>query len=78
MVRGNGSAARGGEWRHEGGGEWRHEGHERHRHDGRFAFGFGYPYGYDSYAYYDGDCYLVRRRVLTPYGWRLRRVQVCE
>jgi len=30
-------------------------------------------------GYYDdgGGCYLVRRRVLTPYGWRIRRVQVC-
>jgi hypothetical protein len=63
-----------------GGGE-RGERHEHRGHDGRFAFGagFGYPYGYDnSYAYYDGDCYLVRRRVMTPYGWRLRRVQVCD
>ena len=59
-----------------GSGDWRH-GHRGH--GGRFAFGVGgYPYGYDSYAYYDGDCYLVRRRVLTPYGWRLRRVQVCD
>jgi hypothetical protein len=23
-------------------------------------------------------CYLVRRRVMTPYCWRLRRVQVCD
>ena len=70
MVRGNDFAARGG--------DWRHDGHFRHGRDGRFVFGagFGYPY-YDSYAYYDDDCYLVRRRVLTPYGWRLRRVQVC-
>jgi hypothetical protein len=40
--------------------------------------GYGYPYGYGSYAYDDGGCYLVRQRVLTPYGWRLRRVQVCD
>ena len=43
-----------------------------------FGLGYGYPYGYDSYAYYGGDCYLVRRRVLTPFGWRIRRVQVCD
>jgi hypothetical protein len=43
------------------------------------GYGYGSPYGYDSYAYDDdGGCYLVRRRVMTPYGWRLRRVQVCD
>ena len=42
-----------------------------------YAYG-GYPYGYDSYAYDNGGCYLVRQRVMTPYGWRLRRVQVCD
>jgi hypothetical protein len=47
---------------------------EHHGRGGRF----GYRYGYDSYAYGDGDCYLVRRRVLTPFGWRVRRVQVCD
>jgi hypothetical protein len=41
----------------------------------------GYPY-YDDYYYNDGyyndgGCYLVRRRVLTQNGWRIRRVQVC-
>jgi hypothetical protein len=40
--------------------------------------GYGYSSGYDSYAYDDGGCYLVRQRVMTPYGWRLRRVQVCD
>jgi hypothetical protein len=54
---------------------------------GAFAFGIGVPYGYydyDDYPYYtsyadydDGGCYLVRRRVSTPYGWRIRNVQVC-
>jgi hypothetical protein len=43
--------------------------------------GFG-PYysGYDPYAYndyYDDGCYVVRRRVLTRYGWRIRPVQLC-
>jgi len=42
-------------------------------------YGYGYGNaGYDSYAYDNGGCYLVRRRVMTPYGWRLRRVQVCD
>jgi len=47
-------------------GGWRH-----HRHGGRFIVG-----GYNSYA--SGDCYLVRKRVLTPFGWRVRRMQVCN
>ena len=41
--------------------------------------GYGYPYGYGGY--YDDDvggCYLVRRRVMTRYGWRIRRVQICD
>jgi hypothetical protein len=42
------------------------------------GYGYGYPDGYDSYAYDQGGCYLVRRRVMTQYGWRLRRVQVCD
>jgi hypothetical protein len=41
-----------------------------------------YPYyGYGGYYPYYGDagvCYAVRQRVLTPYGWRIRRVSVCE
>lgn len=38
-------------------------------------YGYGNPY-YSGY-YDDGGCYLVRRRIWTPYGWRLRRIQVC-
>jgi hypothetical protein len=41
------------------------------------AYGYGYgPYAYSGYD--DGGCYLVHRRVWTSYGWRLRRVQVCD
>ena len=46
------------------------------------GYGFGlyyggyYPYAYNDYDD-DGGCYLVRRRVMTPYGWRIRPVQVC-
>jgi hypothetical protein len=51
-----------------------------HRHD-FVGFGFGPSY-YGGYPYYDNyddeGCYLVRRRVLTPYGWRIRRVEVCS
>jgi hypothetical protein len=47
------------------------------------GFGFGlYPYyGYGGYWPYYGDegvCYAVRQRVKTRYGWRIRRVSVCE
>ena len=38
---------------------------------------YGYPYAYGDY-YGDGGCYLVRRRIWTPYGWRIRHMQVCD
>jgi hypothetical protein len=42
------------------------------------GLGFG-PYydGYYPYDYYDDGCYVVRRRVMTRYGWRIRPVQLC-
>jgi hypothetical protein len=42
------------------------------------GFGVG-PYAYyDDYPYYyDDGCTIVRRRVMTRYGWRIRPVQVC-
>jgi hypothetical protein len=43
-----------------------------------YGYGYDYPYGYGGYDYVDGGCYLVGRQVLTPYGWRLRRVQICD
>jgi len=50
-----------------------------------FGLGLGlgfYPlYGYGGYYPYYGDrgvCYEVRQRVLKPYGWRIRRVSICE
>src|SRR6266436_3585955 len=61
-------------------------------HGGRFhggfhrrafvGLGFGsyydgyYPYAYNDY-YDDGGCYVVRRRVHTRYGWRVRPLQIC-
>jgi hypothetical protein len=49
---------------------------------GGFGFGFwgpeyDYPYGYVGYDDDGPNCYLVRRRVMTRQGWRLRRAQVC-
>ena len=62
-----------------GGGGFRGGGFRR-RGFGGYGFGFYYggyyPYAYNDY-YDDGGCYLVRRRVMTPYGWRIRPVQVC-
>jgi len=50
-----------------------------------FGLGLGlglYPYyGYGGYWPYYGDegvCYAVRQRVKTRYGWRIRRVSICE
>lgn len=50
------------------------------------AYGYGYPYYGGPYSYgagyddggYGSQCYLVRQRVMTQWGWRIRRVQVCE
>ena len=42
---------------------------------------YDYPYAasyYDDYGYGDDGCYIVRKRVWTPYGWTFRRVQVCS
>ena len=49
---------------------------------GGYGYGYGYPaYGYGAYpAYggYYGGCYITRERVFDGYGWRIRRVRVCE
>lgn len=37
---------------------------------------YDYGYGYSDVDY--GGCYVVRQRVMTPWGWRLRNVEVCE
>ena len=47
---------------------------------GGFGYGF-YPGYYDGYyPYYEDEtsCYVVRQRVMTRRGWRVRRVEVCE
>ena len=45
---------------------------------GPYAYYDDYPYYYDD-SYYgdDSGCYIVRQRVHTRYGWRIRPVQVC-
>ncbi|NPU10283.1 hypothetical protein HL667_33445 [Bradyrhizobium sp. 83012] len=49
------------------------------------GFGFGYPGYYGGYPYYYpytyedlGGCYVVKKRVRTAHGWRLRPIEVCE
>jgi hypothetical protein len=54
--------------------------HGRGFRGGGFGFGF-YPGFYDDYyPYYEDQtaCYVVRQRVMTRRGWRVRRVEVCE
>jgi hypothetical protein len=45
-----------------------------------YAYGPGpgyYGYGPGPYAY-GGGCYWHRERVWTDWGWRVRRVRVCD
>lgn len=54
--------------------------HGHHWHHGWHG-GYGYGFGLGIYAptYVAApDCYLVRRVVRTPYGKRIRRVEVCD
>jgi hypothetical protein len=44
---------------------------------GRPAYGYGPGYG-PGPVYYGGACYWQRERVWDGYGWRLRRVRVCD
>ena len=41
-----------------------------------FHHGFGYGVGYVGGGYDEGSCYVVRR-VFTPWGFRLRTVNIC-
>jgi hypothetical protein len=60
--------------------------HGFHRRFAGIGLGFYAPYDYGDYypydGYYadegDGGCYLVRRRVHTRNGVRLRTVQICQ
>ena len=59
-------------------GGFRDHDHDRFHRRAFVGFGFG-PYAYDDgYPYYNDDgCYIVRHRIMTRYGWRIRPVQVC-
>jgi hypothetical protein len=79
-----GGGGHGGGGFHGGGGGFRAGGGGFH--GGGFrgrGFGFFGPNAYGDYPYYYGDdyesgCYLVARRVRTRYGWRSRRVEICD
>ena len=47
-----------------------------HHHHHHWFGGVGY-YG-PAYAAFPGDCYIVKRVVYTPFGKRIRRVEVCD
>ncbi len=53
-----------------GGGGW---GGGYHHHHWRHGLGIGFIYGG-----YDNDGCYVTRRVLTPFGYRLRVINICE
>ena len=86
-----GSGIYGGGWRH---GSWQWSGAAAYGAVGvgrglGFSKGYGYPYdagydypyGYGEYAEYGRwvhRCDPAQLRIWTPYGWRLRAVQVCN
>ena len=39
--------------------------------DGNYVYNAGGLYG-------DGSCYVIQRRIPTPYGWVLRPIQICN
>jgi hypothetical protein len=41
-------------------------------------YGYGYPYGGYYSASYGGDCYVIRRRVYSPWGPAIRKQLVCD
>jgi hypothetical protein len=77
-----GGGGHGGGGFHAGGGGFHGGGFGGEFRERGFSFFGLYGYGNYPYYYYGGDyedgCYLVARRVLTRYGWRRRRVEVCN
>jgi len=41
-------------------------------------YGYGPGYYATAPAYYGGGCYWTRQRVWDGWGWRFRRVRVCD
>ena len=48
-----------------------------HHHFGHFGHHFGRGFGVAYVGDYDDGCYVVRR-VPTPFGFRLRTINVCD
>jgi hypothetical protein len=46
-------------------------------HGPYYGYGPGYYYG-AAPAYYGGGCYWTRQRFWDGWGWRFRRVRVCD
>jgi hypothetical protein len=54
-----------------------HGGFGHHHHFGHFGHHFGHGFGIAYVGDYDDGCYVVRR-VPTPFGFRLRTINVCD
>ena len=52
-------------------------GGHHHHHFGHFGHHFGPAFGVAYVGGYDEGCYVVRR-VPTPFGFRLRTINVCD
>ncbi len=57
-------------------GSWGHRPFFHHRRFFRNRFFVGAPFAFSAYAAYD-SCYRWRQ-VWTPWGWRVRRIYVCD
>ncbi|MGE0565311.1 MAG: hypothetical protein AB7O50_12435 [Pseudolabrys sp.] len=58
-------------------GGW-HGWHGHHGHHRHWRGHYGPSFGFYAPAYYGYGCYVVKKRVFTPYGPRIRRVTVCN
>jgi hypothetical protein len=52
-------------------------GGHHHHHFGHFGHHYGHGFGVAYIGGYDEGCYVVRR-VPTPFGFRLRTINVCD
>jgi hypothetical protein len=53
---------------------WHGHHHKHHKHWSGWR---GPAFGYYAPVYYGSSCYVVKKRVYTDYGPRIRRVTVC-
>ena len=47
---------------------------------GGYGYGYTHNYGYSSgyVSTYEPVCYIKKIRVQTYYGWKIKKVRVCE